>query len=273
MTARPPGRPTAFLSAAGHRLEYRWIEPARPGLASLVFLHEALGSLALWRDFPDRVAERTGCGALAYSRHGLGRSDPLAELRPDDYLEREAREALPRVLAARGIENPILIGHSDGATIALIHAAEGRWPVRGLVLEAPHVMVEDVTIRGVEQARAAYRSGSWREKLAPHHRDVDATFAGWADVWLRPSFRSWSIVPRLPLVTCPVLLIQGDSDRYGTVAQVETIRDGVCGPVEMLVLPECGHAPHVQRAGEVLDAVVGFVGRFATGSTDARNSR
>ncbi|HET7600739.1 MAG TPA: alpha/beta hydrolase [Gemmatimonadales bacterium] len=251
-----------FLRAAGHRLEYRWIPPARAGAATLVFLHEGLGSAALWGEFPDRLAARTGSGALVYSRYGFGRSDPLAQQRTRNYLHDEALEALPAVLADRRIERPVLVGHSDGATIALIYAALAGAPVRGLVLEAAHVFVEDATIRGIERARAAYAAGTLRERLAPHHADVDATFRGWADVWLASEFREWNIEDVLPRVRCPALVIQGEDDQYGTIAQVEAIRDGVSGPVELMLIHGSGHAPHVDRAGLVLDATARFIARL-----------
>lgn len=251
-----------FLVAAGRRLEYRWIPPVRPGRSPLVFLHEGLGSAELWRDFPDRLASRTGSGALIYSRYGYGRSDPLSDPRGTDYLEREALDALPAVLEARGIEAPVLVGHSDGATIALIHAADGRWPVRGLVLEAPHVMVEDVTVEGIERARVSYETGTLREKLRPWHANVDATFRGWADVWLLPGFRQWNIERLLARVRCPALVIQGQDDQYGTLAQVAAIQRGMGGPVQTLVLQGCGHAPHAERPEEVLDAITRFIAAF-----------
>jgi pimeloyl-ACP methyl ester carboxylesterase len=163
------------------------------------------------------------------------------------------------VLAARGIEEPVLVGHSDGATIALIHAAQGRWPVRGLVLEAPHVFVEDVTIQGIERARSAYDAGSLREKLRPWHADVDATFRGWADVWLHPGYRAWNIEPLLAAIQCPVLVIQGEDGQYGTQAQVEAIQRGTSGPVKPLMLLGCGHTPHAERPEEVLDVMAQFI--------------
>jgi pimeloyl-ACP methyl ester carboxylesterase len=247
-----------FLVAAGRRLEYRWIGPTRSGAPPLVFLHEGLGSAALWRDFPERLAARTGSGALVYSRYGFGASDPLREPRGPDYLEREALDALPEVLGELDIDDPVLIGHSDGATIALIHAAAGR-AVRGLVLEAPHVFVEEETIRGIRQARAAYENEDLRERLGRWHTDVDATFRGWADVWLMPGFRSWNIEGALGRVRCPVLVIQGEDDPYGTTAQVEAIARGTSGRVETLVLAGCGHAPHAEEPEVVLDGMARFV--------------
>jgi pimeloyl-ACP methyl ester carboxylesterase len=247
------------LVAGGRRLEYRWIPPRHYRTPTLVLLHEGLGSAELWGDFPDRLAERTGAGALVYSRYGYGRSDALREPRGIDYLECEALTALPDVLTERGIHAPVLIGHSDGASIALIHAADGRWPVRGLVLEAPHLLVEDVTIRGIERARTAYETGTLRERLRPWHADVDATFNGWADAWLEPRFREWSIERRLGAIRCPTLVIQGDNDQYGTLAQVTGIERGAGGPVTTLIVEGCGHAPHVERPEEVLDRIAEFV--------------
>lgn len=248
-----------YLAADGRQLEYRWIPPHHRGKPPLVLLHEGLGSAELWRDFPDRLAHRTGSGALVYSRYGYGRSDVLGAPRDIHYLEHEALTSLTAVLAALRIGSPVLIGHSDGATIALIHAADGRWPVRGLVLEAPHVFVEDVTIQGIAGARVAYESGTLRDKLQPWHTDVDATFNGWADVWLQPGFREWSIERHLSGIRCPTLVIQGEDDLYGTLAQVEAIQRGISGPVETLALQGCGHAPHAERPEEVLDAMARFV--------------
>lgn len=250
------------LIAAGRRLEYRWISQSRPGAPPLVLLHEGLGAAALWGDFPRRLAERTGSGILVYSRHGFGRSEPFQEPRATDYLEREALEALPEVLATRGIERPVLVGHSDGATIALLHAADGRWPVRGLVLESPHVFVEEPMVQRVERARSAYNAGSLREQLRPWHADVDATFQGWTDLWLEARFRGWNVERRLPAVECPTLVIQGKDDQYGTLAQVAAIQRRTSGPVRTVVLPECGHAPHADRVEEVLDEMAGFIGRL-----------
>jgi pimeloyl-ACP methyl ester carboxylesterase len=252
--------PLPSLVAAGRRLEYRWIRAARQDAAPLVFLHEGLGSVALWGDFPDRLVAATGSGALIYSRYGFGRSEPLRQPRTLDYLDREALDALPAVLEDRGIERPVLVGHSDGATIAIIHAAAGRWPVRGLVLEAPHVFVEDITIRGIERARAEYNAGRLREKLQPWHEDVDATFRGWADLWLQPEFRSWNIERILAGLGCPVLVIQGEEDRYGTAAQLEAIERGASGLVETMMLPGCGHAPHAEQSEIVLAAIARFIG-------------
>ena len=248
-----------FLRAAGHQLEFRWIEPAIPDRPVLVFLHEGLGSIAQWKAFPDAVAADTGCAALVYSRYGFGGSDPLVGPRDVTYLEHEALVVLPAVLEARGIVDPILIGHSDGATIALLHASDHRWPTRALVIEAPHVFVEDVALTAIARARDAYRDSDLRRKLARYHRDVDAMFSGWAETWLHPEFRAWNMEWRLPGVRCPVLLIQGLDDPYGSIAQVNAITRQASRAVQTMLLPECAHAPHVEREHEVREAIVRFI--------------
>jgi pimeloyl-ACP methyl ester carboxylesterase len=226
---------------------------------ALVFLHEGLGSLGLWRSFPDDV--RRACGdreLLVYSRRGYGRSAPAPLPRSVSYMHDEADVVLPAVLERFGVERPVLIGHSDGASIAVLYAGAGR-PVHALVLLAPHVFVEDRSIEGIEAARRAYRDGDLAARLARHHDDPDGTFRGWNDVWLSPEFRSWNIEDRLPAVTSPVLLVQGAADPYGTIAQLDAIERGVAGPCRRVVLPGVGHAPHVEAPAETLAAVVGFV--------------
>jgi pimeloyl-ACP methyl ester carboxylesterase len=221
-----------------------------------VFLHEGLGSAGLWRDFPGRVAEAVGRPTtLVYSRLGYGRSAPVALPRPVSYMHDEALEALPSLLDETGIDRPVLVGHSDGASIALIHAGAG-FPVDALVLLAPHVFVEDRSIAGIEAATVAYEEGDLRRRLARHHDDVDGAFRGWNDVWLSPSFRSWDITGVLPAITCPVLVVQEQDDPYGTLAQVDAIERGVSGPVERLVLPGTGHSPHLDHPDAVIAAIM-----------------
>ena len=258
-----------FAEAAGHRLEYFWAAPRAAGRPVLVFLHEGLGSAKLWRDFPARLGAATGCGALVFSRYGYGGSDVLAQKRDVDYMHREATGALPELLATLGIAAPILVGHSDGASIALIHAgtttADGapRWPVTGLILEAPHVFVEDLTIAGIEDAKVAYETTDLPQRLGRHHADGDRTFWGWNDIWLDPRFRAWNIEALLPAVAVPTLVIQGDDDEYGTSAQVAAIAARAPGPVDTLMLPECRHSPHRDQADAVLAAMAAFIGRIA----------
>jgi pimeloyl-ACP methyl ester carboxylesterase len=237
----------------------RELVPGRPDLPPLVFLHEGLGSLALWRDFPHRVA--AACGGrttLVYSRAGYGQSPPARLPRPVTYMHDEARVALPPVLADAGVERPVLVGHSDGASIALLYAAAGH-PVTALVLLAPHVFVEDRTIAGIEAATRAYDQGPLRTRLARHHADVDATFRGWSDIWLSPGFRSWDITAALPAITSPILLIQEADDPYGTVAQLDAIESGVGAPVTRLVVPGTGHSPHESAPDEVATAIATFL--------------
>lgn len=251
-----------FAAAAGRRIEVEWVgEPARDQPV-LVFLHEGLGSIRQWRDFPLQVVESTGCRALVYNRYGYGASDVLAEPRRGvRFMHEEALEALPQLLAGLKIEKPILVGHSDGASIALIHAGAGH-PVRGIVSMAAHVFVEDVCIRSIEQARREFETGDLAQRLARYHRDARKTFCLWNDVWLDPEFRAWNIEEYLPGVSCPVLAMQGEEDEYGTMAQLAAIARGVKGPCELVKLPACGHAPFRDQPERTLEAVVGFIGHL-----------
>ncbi len=252
---------SAFVEVRGHRLEYRRIAAAADA-PTLVFLHEGLGSIGQWRDFPERIVGQTGLPAIVYARYGYGQSDALQAPFGVDFMHREALESLPELLLRLGIERPILIGHSDGASIALIHAGSGH-PLRGLVAMAPHVFVEDISIEGIVAAKQAFDTGDLREKLARHHRDAAATFHGWNDVWLAPAFRAWNIERFLPAVQCPLLVIQGDGDEYGTMAQVEAITRQAGAAVEVLRLDACGHSPHRDRPEAAAGAIAEFVRRCA----------
>lgn len=251
-----------FVTVASHRLEYARIAAGRPGLSPLVFLHEGLGSVAMWKDFPERVARATGCGAVVYSRHGYGRSDPISGPRPVRYMHDEALVTLPALLDALEVERPVLVGHSDGGSIALIHAGGSGRPVAGLVLLAPHVLVEDLSVESIAAAREAYEKGDLRPRLARHHADVDSAFWGWNDVWLHPDFRAWNIEAYLPAIACPVLAIQGKQDPYGTMEQIRRIERAVTD-VEVLELDRCGHSAHRDHPDAVLEAIARFVGRVA----------
>jgi pimeloyl-ACP methyl ester carboxylesterase len=246
-----------FLRAAGHRLEYERFEGA--GGPTLVFLHEGLGCVTRWRDFPRFLARETGCPAVVYSRAGYGQSDRAPLPRPLSFMHDEARGALPEVLELLHIDEAILIGHSDGASIALIHAGDSGTKVRGLILEAPHVFVEDICIASIAQLRAEWGQTDLREKLARHHADVDGMFRGWADAWLEPAFRQWNLEAYLPGIRVPVMVIQGEQDQYGTAAQVDAICTQVSGPCEQRMLPDCGHSPHRDKPGETLAAMARFI--------------
>lgn len=255
-----------MVEVCGDRLETRWLGP-RPGEApTLVFLHEGLGSLAQWRDFPAELAARTGYGALVYSRAGYGGSSPAHLPWTPRFLHDEALRALPALLAQYGIADPILFGHSDGASIALIHAGHagaGLAPrPRALVLEAPHVFVEPVcrdSIRALAGRFAA--DASWRERFARHHVSAAATVPAWCRIWLDAAFRAWNIEAVLPAIRCPVLALQGEQDEYGTPAQLARLAAGLGGPSETHLLAGCGHSPHRDRESEVLNRTVEFLAR------------
>ena len=246
------------VDIAGQHLECVRLGADLPG-PTLVFLHEGLGSVALWRDFPQRVVEATALPALVYSRAGYGRSTALEAPRTPRYMHDEALATLAALLDALQITRPILIGHSDGASIAFIHAGLSARPVRALIALAPHVFVEDLSIAGIEQARLAYGRGDLRAKLGRYHVNVDSAFRGWNDIWLSPAFRDWNIEDVLPGVACPLLLIQGRDDEYGTPAQLDAIESGVCVPVERVELDDCGHSPHRDQPEATLSAITDFI--------------
>ena len=234
-------------------IETKEIPGAEP---ALVFLHEGLGSVALWRDFPEKLARATGRRALIYSRAGHGDSPVPDAPRTPSFMHDEALDVLPGLLQAHGIEKPVLVGHSDGGSIALIHAA--RHPVSKLVLLAPHVFVEDLSVASIAEARETFETTDLRERMARYHRDAEATFRLWNDIWLAPEFRDWNIEDVLPGITAPVLAIQGEHDQYGTLAQIDAIERGVSGPFERAVL-QARHAPHLEAPEETLRIVAAFV--------------
>jgi pimeloyl-ACP methyl ester carboxylesterase len=226
----------------------------------LVLLHEGLGSVAMWKNVPQDLAQLIGCGVLAYSRYGNGFSDVLHEARAVSYMHDEALEALPDVLDAFEIQDTVLVGQSDGASIALIYAGEVGSRVRGLVVEAPHVFVEDISVRSIAQAKTAYESSDLRARLGRYHADVDRTFYGWNDIWLHPEFRDWNIEDSVRKIHVPVLAIQGLDDEYGTMAQLDAIAsDARIARVDTLSLARCGHAPHRDRPDLTLPAIAAFV--------------
>jgi pimeloyl-ACP methyl ester carboxylesterase len=252
-----------FIDVAGQRLEFVRLASSHPreGAPTLVFLHEGLGSVAMWRDFPQRVADATGCAAVVYSRHGHGRSSELVGRRWPSYMHDEALIALPALLDALGIDAPILFGHSDGGSIALIHAAASARAVTALVLMAPHIFVEDLSVASIARAGEAYRTTDLPARLARYHAHVDSMFRGWNDIWLAPEFRDWNIESLLPAIGCPVLAIQGEDDEYGTMAQIDGIAAAVAD-VELVKLADCRHSPHKDQPAAVIEAVAGFVERL-----------
>jgi pimeloyl-ACP methyl ester carboxylesterase len=258
-----------FLQAAGRRLEYETI-PGPPNRPVMVFLHEGLGSIAMWRDFPARCAARAGCAGLVYSRYGYGKSDQLQEPRRPDYMHAEALQALPEILDQLGIANPILFGHSDGASIALIHAGGAGRPVAGVIALAPHVFVEPEAISGIVATANAWCDTRMREKLASFHNDVDSVFAGWRDIWLSADFRGWNIERFLPVIQCPVLAIQGEEEGYGTMAQLDRIAAAVKN-LQQLRLSPCGHSPHRDQPEQVIASTREFATAIA--SPNRRTSR
>jgi len=250
-----------WVHAGGHRLEYRWIGSSPDQAPTIVFLHEGLGCVDMWRDFPDEVVDATGCGGLVYSRAGYGKSDPIVLPRKVEFMHDEALKVLPEVLENFHIRDAILFGHSDGGSIALILAGSGTVNnILSLVLEAPHVFVEPIGIESISAAKRNYEYGSLRAGLEKYHgRNVECAFRGWNDVWLNPEFRSWNIESYLPGIRVPSLVIQGEQDQYGTLKQVRALEACSSGPVETLVLSDCGHSPHRDQPRLVLENVGNFI--------------
>ncbi len=247
-------------------IEYQWVGSAAPGAAVMVFLHEGLGSVSMWRDFPQRLCEAAGCRGLVYSRPGYGRSTPRAadESWNPDFMHRQALDVLPAVLRALGVDPqarpPWLFGHSDGGSIALLHAAHAGARVAGAIVLAPHILVEDISVSSIEKARQAYRDTDLRQRLARHHADPDSAFWGWNGIWLDPRFRDWSIEAEIASIGCPLLAIQGLDDEYGTLEQIRGIARRVPG-TQLLELADCGHSPHRDQAQAVIDATREFLRR------------
>jgi pimeloyl-ACP methyl ester carboxylesterase len=252
-----------LLDLGAMRLEYRMIGPRPHAAPIIVMLHEGLGCVGLWGEFPDRLAAATGVGVFVYSRAGYGRSSPVKLPRPLTYMQDEAREVLPRLLAAIGFRRGLFVGHSDGASIAAIYAGSIQdHRVRGLILIAPHFVTEDMGIAEIARARAAYAATDLRARLARWHDDVDNAFKGWSDAWLDPGFRSWSITDALAYIRVPILIVQGERDRYGTVRQIELAQQECSCPVEVTLMPDVGHAPHREAPEATLRVVSDFVNRL-----------
>lgn len=260
--AEEPRRGEILLE--GRRLETAWWGPGPEAAPTILLLHEGLGCVALWRDFPAALAAATGCGVMAYSRFGYGRSDSAPLPRPLTYMHDEAREVLPRVLDAAGLRRVLLLGHSDGGSIATIYAGSRQdFRVAGLCLLAPHFFVEQVSLEAIAEARRRWEEGDLRERLSRHHRDPEAAFLGWNRPWLDPGFpRVFDLQPEIAHIRVPILVVQGEADPYGTVEQVRMLeRESYC-PVEALLLPGIGHAPHLEAPGPLLDAIREFAGRL-----------
>ena len=258
-----PLPPSGFLHVGSADLEYRMIGPAPVEAPTIVMLHEGLGSAALWGDFPDRLQAATGAGVFVYSRAGYGASMPVPLPRPLDYMSIEALEVLPVLLDRIGFRRGLLLGHSDGASIAAIYAggiADHR--VRGVVLIAPHFVVEDVSVAAIAEARKAYESAGLKARLARWHRDVDNAFYGWNGAWLDPKFRSWDISDYLAYIRVPVSIVQGSDDQYGTMRQIEIAKEECYCPVEATVIAGAGHSPQREAPQATLDSITEFASRI-----------
>ncbi len=251
----------SFVAVQGHRIEYKFIHASAGNGPVVVFLHEGLGSLSTWKDFPSRVAHSTGCDALVYSRYGYGQSDPLTAPRRVNFMHDEALNALPELLDELGVEKPILFGHSDGASIALIHAGGSKRPTAGMILMAPHVMVEDISIKSIQAAKQTYDTTNLRDKLGRYHAHPDSAFRGWNDIWLHPEFRAWNIEEFVPRIACPILAIQGEDDEYGTMEQIERIAR-LAPDVDLLKLTDCRHSPQRDQPEAVIEAATRFIDRI-----------
>jgi pimeloyl-ACP methyl ester carboxylesterase len=260
-----------FLDVAGQSLEYRMIGPRPDKAPAIVMLHEGLGSAGLWGDFPDKLAAATGAGIFVYSRAGYGQSSPVKLPRPLSYMHDEARAILPQLLTAIGFKRGLLLGHSDGASIATIYAGSIQdHRIRGLILIAPHFFVEDLSIKSIEEAKVAYAQTDLRAKLARWHKDPDNAFRGWNDAWLDPQFREWNITQELAYIRVPILIVQGQDDQYGTVKQIEAAREECYCPVEVALLAGAKHSPQREAPDATLKAVSDFANRLLRDHAEGR---
>jgi pimeloyl-ACP methyl ester carboxylesterase len=254
---------SGMLNIAGSELEYRMIGPAPDVAPTMVMLHEGLGCVGLWGDFPQQLAAATGCGVLVYSRAGYGASSPATLPRTSDYMHAEALEVLPKLLDAIGFRRGLLVGHSDGASIAAIYAGGIQdHRVRGVALMAPHFIVEDISVASIAQTKVAYESGDLKPKLARWHKDVDNAFYGWNSAWLDPAFRDWDISESLAYIRVPVALIQGENDQYGTMRQIEIAREECYCPVGVTLIEGAGHSPHREAPELTLATLADFANRI-----------
>jgi pimeloyl-ACP methyl ester carboxylesterase len=246
------------------RIEYQWVGSEDLSKPLIVFLHEGLGSLAMWKDFPQQLCVAANCRGLVYSRPGYGKSTPREkdETWQPDFMHRQAFEVLPALFNALGIDTaaspPILYGHSDGGSIALLFAARYPMNASGIIVVAPHIFVEDISVSSIEEAKIAYQATDLRSKLSRYHDDVDSAFWGWNDVWLSPAFRHWNLTQAIKTITCPLLAIQGLNDEYGTLEQIRSIKRILPNTV-LLEIPNCGHSPHRDQPKALIDACVSFI--------------
>jgi pimeloyl-ACP methyl ester carboxylesterase len=258
--------PTGFLAINASNLEYRMIGPAPEDAPTIVMLHEGLGSAALWGDFPDKLQAATGAGVLVYSRAGYGASTPAKLPRPLDYMHIEALDILPKLLDQIGFRRGLLLGHSDGASIAAIFAgAHQDHRVQGVAMIAPHFVVEDISVTSIAEIKTAFETTDLRAKLARWHDDVDNAFYGWNRAWLDPKFRDWDISEYLAYIRVPVAILQGVDDQYGTMRQVEIAQEECYCPVDVTVIPGAGHSPHREAPGATLDAISEFANAVLRG--------
>ena len=251
--------PSGFLTIGAARLEYRMIGPSPESAATIVMLHEGLGSAGLWGDFPEKLQAATGVGVFVYSRAGYGNSTPVILPRPIDYMHVEALDVLPKLLDKIGFRRGMLLGHSDGASIAAIYAGSRQdHRVEGIALIAPHFIVEDISVASIAEIKAAYETTNLKEKLSRWHKDVDNAFYGWNDAWLDPKFRDWDISEYLAYIRVPILVVQGKDDQYGTLRQVEIAQEECYCPVDLKIISDAGHSPHREAPGATLDAIEQF---------------
>jgi len=251
--------PTGFLAIGEASLEYRWIAPQFSGAPTIVMLHEGLGSVGLWGDFPDKLRDATGTGVFAYSRAGYGNSSPVTLPRPLDYMHREGLDVLPKVLDAIGFHRGLLLGHSDGASIAAIYAGSCQdRRLQGVVMIAPHFIVEDVSVMSIAEIKTAYETTDLRTRLARWHKHVDNAFWGWNGAWLDPKFRDWNICDYLARISVPVAIVQGVNDQYGTMRQVELAREECSCRVDVSVISGAAHTPHREAPTVTLDVIAQF---------------
>lgn len=249
------------INVLGLNLEYLDLPATRPEAPTILMLHEGLGCVAMWRDFPQQLAAATQCRVIAWSRAGYGQSQAWPEARTARYMHREALEALPALLSALEIEKPVLFGHSDGGSIALIFAGTFAQVPQAVMVMAPHEFVEEETLAGIRAAKNAWTATDWPHKLARYHADAGRVFNDWNETWLSPAFRDWNIENYLAGIRCPVLAIQGEDDEYATLRQIDVIAERVAGS-ELLKLPDCGHSPQRDQPAAVLRAVAGFMAKL-----------